>query len=978
MRHDAASFSRTCLSGLGLTSLGLLLLAGVPDAGAAILHAGAQSPASEGWIAMGSATNVVSGPLAADPDYPGVAAWVVDDGSTAIGSGLWYLAPASEIPSPGEAWRLSARLRVVDLDDAVDLGVFLEVTDTTHRRHLLTFGSDASGRTRIHASIDGNVSGGPNAWTIAKAVPATTTTDYLRVDLVSNGATVELHVNGRRVGAAIAGYVAPSIAPRVIWGAGSSAQTGHGHYASLRFERGIALACQNGIDDDGDGAIDFAGGDEDCASALDPEERPPTIPCDDGVDSDADGLCDADELRLGTQASSTDSDGDGLADADEIMLYGTDPALADTDGDGFADGVELAAGRDPGDPQSGPPPAPVWDWAMASRFVDRNPAQPETVGDRYFAGPVNPGSWRVDFDACATGGLVFEYRWYVDDALIASRPDCDGFHHFFPSEGDHAVRLVTVGTAGEEVASARAIRVDDLLIFGLGDSYGSGEGNPDRPVTNAMVDEYADALDALAQAQADLNAASAAVQTALATFNDLVARINNAFDKLEAWQDAVDARNQACTTFPFTGCPAAQIAATTAAANLIVALAQIGIPEPSNFTFAAIYQSILNVYNAGLAVYNLAVSTFNAAQSGLALAQQALAAAQGSLVADWQNVGCHRSADSGQVEAARSLENSDPHTSVTFVHLACSGSKIRTGNRPLIGADGDPAAAADDTYQVAAMRALAAGRPVDSLFVSIGGNDVGFGALIEACMVAEPCFQPGWVVDQAAQVALDGLCTTTGWFLDSCDLDFSPPPLGQNASTMFSNARPELALRYASLQRWLEGEYPRKATGELNDLGRIVAPERVFLTQYPDFTRGDGGQYCGWTPGAPIGGAVQSLPGVSAAEHAWASLVVVPALESDMRAAADANGWNFVSGISDPFATHGYCASNPWIVRIGESLVGQGDHMGTAHPDRSGHDVYADAIQSSVVPEPGLSVLVGAGCAGLAAVGRRRGPSSRP
>ncbi len=940
---------------------------------AVMVHSGAQDPAAEGWLVAGGGNGVTAGPITADPAYPGVAAWSIDDPSTLAGSTHFLAAPPSELPGD-DAWLLSARLRVVAPGDAVDMGVFLEVTTASHQRFLLTFGSDAEGRTRVHLSRDGSVSGGPDAWTIAKAVPATTTTEYLRVDLVFDGALATLFVNDQALGAGLTGYDVPSIPERVLWGAGSSLQFGHGHYAAVRFERAPGLECSNGLDDDGDGAIDFAGGDADCASALDPRERPPTVPCDDGVDQDDDGLCDVDELRLGTNASAADSDGDGLPDADELILYGTNPALADSDGDGFSDGAEIAAGRDPNDPQSGPPPTPAWDWIMPSRFIDRDPASPVTLGDRYFVGEIDPSSWRVDFDACATGGLVFEYRWYVDDVLAATRTQCAGFQHFFPAEGAYQVRLVTLGTAGEQVALERTVRVEDLLIFGLGDSYGSGEGNPDRPITQALVDDYEDALAALEQAQTDLADAYAAWQTALAVFDDLVARVNHAYSKLQAWQDAVDVRNAACSTFPFTGCAAAQLAASTAAAELVVALAQIGIPEPSNWTYAAIYQSIQNVYAAGLATYDAAFSAYNLASSAVQLAQGAVATARGALVADWQDEACHRSAFSGQVLAAKRLEQMDPHTSVTFVHLACSGSQIRTGGHPLIGQDDDPGAVGNTSHQVTAMRTLAGGREVDALFLSIGGNDVGFSSLIETCMMTEPCFSPGWVVDTAAQAALDALCSTTGWFLDSCSLDFPLPPPGESAQTLLDTALPTLETRYASLHHWLEGEYPMTTPGVPNALGRIVAPERVFLTQYPDFTSGDGGIPCGWQPGEPLGAATASLPGVSQPEHVWASQVAVPAIEQAMHNAANAYGWNFVDGISDAYAENGYCATDHWIVRIGESLLAQRDHMGTAHPNRDGHLVYRDALQAAATPEPGVGMGLMSSLVALAWVARRRRP----
>lgn len=53
-----------------------------------------------------------------------------------------------------------------------------------------------------------------------------------------------------------------------------------------------APACSNGIDDDCDGLIDFAGGDPGCASASDDSERGLGLACDDGLDNDGDGAID--------------------------------------------------------------------------------------------------------------------------------------------------------------------------------------------------------------------------------------------------------------------------------------------------------------------------------------------------------------------------------------------------------------------------------------------------------------------------------------------------------------------------------------------------------------------------------------------------------------------------------------------------------------------------------------------------------------
>jgi hypothetical protein len=51
------------------------------------------------------------------------------------------------------------------------------------------------------------------------------------------------------------------------------------------------MACENGLDDDGDGLAD-AGADPGCADAADDSERSSALACDDGLDNDGDGLAD--------------------------------------------------------------------------------------------------------------------------------------------------------------------------------------------------------------------------------------------------------------------------------------------------------------------------------------------------------------------------------------------------------------------------------------------------------------------------------------------------------------------------------------------------------------------------------------------------------------------------------------------------------------------------------------------------------------
>lgn len=104
-------------------------------------------------------------------------------------------------------------------------------------------------------------------------------------------------------------------------------------------ELDLGVECDNGLDDDGDGLVDYktSGGDPDCASRTDNQEAaaPPAAACNDGLDNDGDGatdhpadtgctaLTDTNELDLGTQCDDgIDNDGDGFID---YKLAGGDP-----------------------------------------------------------------------------------------------------------------------------------------------------------------------------------------------------------------------------------------------------------------------------------------------------------------------------------------------------------------------------------------------------------------------------------------------------------------------------------------------------------------------------------------------------------------------------------------------------------------------------------------------------------------------------
>jgi hypothetical protein len=84
------------------------------------------------------------------------------------------------------------------------------------------------------------------------------------------------------------------------------------------------LDCQDGIDNDGDGLTDY-GQDAGCTSPLDGDETDTTPECRDGIDNDGDGLTDmadfgcanpddAREFPNPVCSDGIDNDGDSLAD----------------------------------------------------------------------------------------------------------------------------------------------------------------------------------------------------------------------------------------------------------------------------------------------------------------------------------------------------------------------------------------------------------------------------------------------------------------------------------------------------------------------------------------------------------------------------------------------------------------------------------------------------------------------------------------
>ncbi len=119
-------------------------------------------------------------------------------------------------------------------------------------------------------------------------------------------------------------------------------------------------------------------------------------------------------------------------------------------------------------------------------------------------------------------------------------------------------------------------------------------------------------------------------------------------------------------------------------------------------------------------------------------------------------------------------------------------------------------------------------------------------------------------------------------------------------------------------------------------------------------------------------------------EAEWARNSVIIPLNNAIRDAAERHadkGWHFVTGISEQFARHGYCANDNWVVRPYESARQQGpvwktttswgpifllelrEQKGTMHPNAAGQRAYARQVVKALTaadgpgPSPGRSLI---------------------
>ena len=494
---------------------------------------------------------------------------------------------------------------------------------------------------------------------------------------------------------------------------------------------------------------------------------------------------------------------------------------------------------------------------------------------------VTPATWRVHLDACsfAATSEIREYRWRVTEET--------GPREWPTSTCETDVDLATLGR--EYPVEVRMTDADyftmvasttatprDFLVVAMGDSYGSGEGNPER-----VKDESYSPFDAL-------------------------------------------------TIFYKMIC---------------------GDPVPTACIAAGVLNTVLQLLSPVVGGVEVAMELMMVHdwEGG---PTDAWGPALRSSPATWANRRCHRSGFSGQAQAAAALERDDPHSSVTFLHVACSGALLgdlqpgpggpdpKKGGilTPYDGAEppGGVLPLPSQIEQVQKLIGMDAGKPrrvIDSLLVSIGGNDMGFADVITACLASVDCHVDDDKENGGRGIYYNGLATL---------------PTG----------------------------YDVLADALRDDLGLGAADQQsnVILSGYPDILRNEQDQPCKDVfQFEPIAGS--SL--MEDDEAYWASNIVGTGLNNVVRDSASHHSWRFVEMLNglrgtdasgDPVG-HGYCAGElSWMRTIAQSVQLQGNYKGGFHPNRFGHQAYQRAYYSSanglhalLLPTPNASGAVAAG-----------------
>lgn len=302
---------------------------------------------------------------------------------------------------------------------------------------------------------------------------------------------------------------------------------------------------------------------------------------------------------------------------------------------------------------------------------------------------------------------------------------------------------------------------------------------------------------------------------------------------------------------------------------------------------------------------------------------------------------CARGVTSYQYQVAEFIEHQDDHSSVTFVFAACSGASIahltRIPYRGTVANERAPLPPQLD--QVAAAIAgqqgvpgqSAASREVDAALVSIGVNDLSFGPVLQTCVTFGLADLAGNALSQGGVRLTNCADARIRSRFDSrngvYEFDFPRLP-GTSLRSVVAGFQAALPDRYRELGAALRRSPTAAGVGGLG----VRKMNRVFFTQYPDFSGNDSGAVCDTLASA-------SVPKWRPETWQWLRDQSAE-LNANVRRGASGIGASTVVIPAELWATHGYCAADSWFVPV-LSAVGKGDPTGPFHPNATGHTLSA-------------------------------------
>lgn len=314
------------------------------------------------------------------------------------------------------------------------------------------------------------------------------------------------------------------------------------------------------------------------------------------------------------------------------------------------------------------------------------------------------------------------------------------------------------------------------------------------------------------------------------------------------------------------------------------------------------------------------------------------------------NYRAHRSSFTHASQLAMQLEGMDTKSSVTFVNLAQSGATIAkgllgrySGIRKTEKADPIPGVPLPTCGvgstrnamcpQIYTLQRLARTRTIDKLYLSVGGNDVGFAYVITALMIAHrsdilgawenalrnlsPNPDTIWAEDVSKDAGEFVLSTTLGKMKRAFQDGDWPKHLSQWENLFESMAFPDAQVQKVAGMDGLPNAYSDLderfdtmiARGQLRDAVTIIAPPFFGTRRFNDYprhevvkSRATGNLYCLARLHDDVAGA-EFHP----IEMAWTEPNIYRPMVAAIKDAAQTHGWSVIETDRD-IIRHGLCA----------------------------------------------------------------------